>query len=159
MAIVGVLAGSISDREFIYAAVDVLNELEIPCEVKILSAHRTPKQVSDYALAAEDQGIEVIIAMAGGAAHLPGVIAAHTILPVLGVPIPSALNGLDSLLSMSQMPSGVPVGVLGVGKSGAINAAILAAEILCLKHSEIRTQLIRWRQKRQEEVLKQKFEV
>jgi 5-(carboxyamino)imidazole ribonucleotide mutase len=136
---VGILMGSKSDWPVMQAAAETLKGLGIPHETLVLSAHRTPDAVADYAKAAEGRGVEVIIAAAGMAAHLAGVVSAYTILPVLGVPMQSpAFQGLDSLLAISQMPGGVPVGTVAVGKAGAINAALLAAAILGLKDPEIR---------------------
>ena len=131
--------GSRSDWDTMKNAVDTLEALGIPHEVRIISAHRLPDVLFEYASGAEERGVEVLIAGAGGAAHLPGVTAAKTVLPVLGVPIQSrALQGLDSLLSIVQMPSGVPVGTLAIGKAGAVNAALLAAQIIGAKHPEVR---------------------
>src|SRR5881227_429814 len=131
--------GSKSDWDTMQHAAQILDALGIPHETKIVSAHRTPDLLFEYAQSAEERGIEVIIAGAGGAAHLPGMAAANTVLPVLGVPVESkSLQGIDSLLSIVQMPAGVPVGTLAIGKAGAINAALLAAEILGGKHSDIR---------------------
>ena len=139
--------GSQSDWETMRAAVDILEELEVPFEEKVVSAHRTPKRLVEYAENAEGRGLEVIIAGAGGAAHLPGMIAAMTLLPVLGVPVESkTLRGVDSLLSIVQMPKGVPVGTLAIGAAGAANAAILAASILARKYPHIRENLKRFRQ-------------
>lgn len=133
-AVVGIIMGSRSDFEVMSVARDTLQELEIAHELRVVSAHRTPLWMAEYAQTAESRGLRVIIAGAGGAAHLPGMVAAHTILPVLGVPVPStALNGMDSLLSIAQMPSGVPVGTLAIGKPGARNAALLAARIIALE--------------------------
>ena len=133
--LVGVIMGSKSDWETMIHTAETLGELDVPFEVRIMSAHRTPDAVSDYISGAADRGLEVIIAGAGGAAHLAGVAAAKTLLPVLGVPMQSkALNGLDSLLSIVQMPAGVPVATLAIGKAGAINAALLATAILAGKH-------------------------
>lgn len=130
--------GSQSDWETMVAAVDVLEELAVQHETRIVSAHRTPDRLFEYAETARDRGIEVIIAGAGGAAHLPGMVAAKTSLPVLGVPVQSrTLSGLDSLLSIAQMPAGIPVGTLAIGTAGATNAALLAASILGNSHSEI----------------------
>ena len=135
---VGVIMGSRSDWDTMKNAVDLLKSLEIPHEVRVVSAHRTPDLLFEYAASAEDRGLEVIVAGAGGAAHLPGMVASKTVLPVLGVPVKSrALNGLDSLLSIVQMPGGVPVGTLAIGKAGAVNAALLAGQILGLKYPEI----------------------
>lgn len=146
--------GSQSDWEVMKHGVDMLEKLGITCETRVISAHRTPDVAFEYANSAVDRGLEVIIAGAGMAAALPGVIAAKTTLPVLGVPILSnAFNGMDALLSIVQMPPGIPVGALGVGKAGAINAAFLAAAILGIKHPDIRTALSNVRQARREEVL------
>lgn len=136
--LVGVIMGSQSDWETLSCAATVLEELGIAHEVKIVSAHRTPDRLFSYAESARDRGLEVIIAGAGGAAHLPGMVAAKTSIPVLGVPVQSkALNGIDSLLSIAQMPAGVPVGTLAIGGAGATNAALLAASILSNSHPEI----------------------
>jgi 5-(carboxyamino)imidazole ribonucleotide mutase len=133
--LVGILMGSQSDWDVMQHAALTLKDLGIPCEAQALSAHRTPDLVFEYASTAAERGLEVIIAAAGGAAHLAGVVAAKTHLPVLGVPMESkALHGMDSLLSMVQMPAGIPVGTLAIGKAGAINAALLAAAILGIKH-------------------------
>jgi 5-(carboxyamino)imidazole ribonucleotide mutase len=137
--LVGIIMGSSSDWETLEHAAKTLEALDVPHETRVVSAHRTPDLLFEYAASAEKRGIEVIIAGAGGAAHLPGMTAAKTILPVLGVPVESkTLKGLDSLLSIAQMPGGVPVGTLAVGKAGAINAALLAAAILGPKHPEVR---------------------
>src|SRR5688500_15498659 len=133
--LVGIIMGSRSDWETMSHAADTLAQLGIPHETKVVSAHRTPDLLFEYASSAEGRGIEVIIAGAGGAAHLPGMTASKTLLPVLGVPVESrTLRGLDSLLSIAQMPAGVPVGTLAIGKAGAINAALLAAQIVARKH-------------------------
>jgi 5-(carboxyamino)imidazole ribonucleotide mutase len=154
---VGVIMGSRSDLEVMRSAADILDELGVPHEVRIVSAHRTPDWMFAYAESAEQRGIEVIVAAAGGAAHLPGMVAAKTILPVLGVPIPATiLAGVDSLLSIVQMPKGVPVGTLAIGKPGAANAALLAAQIVSLKHPEVRERVRAWRQARTDEVLRQR---
>src|SRR5690242_17645243 len=151
----GVIMGSKSDWETMERTSETLRKLEISHECRIVSAHRTPEWMAEYAKSAADRGIEVIIAAAGGAAHLPGMVAAHTALPVLGVPIKSSiLNGVDSLLSIVQMPAGVPVGTLAIGTAGAVNAALLAASILGNKYPEIRTRLARWRAQQTESVLK-----
>jgi 5-(carboxyamino)imidazole ribonucleotide mutase len=135
--LVGIIMGSRSDWETMSHAADTLAELGIPHETKVVSAHRTPDLLFEYASSAERRGLEVIIAGAGGAAHLPGMTAAKTMLPVLGVPVESkTLKGLDSLLSIAQMPAGVPVGTLAIGKAGAINAALLAAQMVARKHAE-----------------------
>lgn len=140
--LVGIIMGSTSDWETMEHASRTLTELGVPHETKVVSAHRTPDLLFEYASGAEKRGIEVIIAGAGGAAHLPGMTAAKSVLPVLGVPVESkALKGLDSLLSIAQMPGGIPVGTLAIGKAGAINAALLAAAILGAKHPAIREAL------------------
>lgn len=137
--LIGIIMGSRSDWETMRHASETLDQLGVPHEVRVVSAHRTPDAMFDYAASAESRGIEVIIAGAGGAAHLPGMTAAKTVLPVLGVPVQSrALNGLDSLLSIVQMPAGIPVGTLAIGRAGAVNAALLAASILGAKHPAIR---------------------
>jgi 5-(carboxyamino)imidazole ribonucleotide mutase len=143
--LVGVIMGSRSDWETMRHAVETLDQLGVPCETRALSAHRTPDAVAEWAASAEARGLEVVIAGAGMAAALPGVIAAKTVLPVLGVPIESKLNGLDSLLSMVQMPAGIPVGVLAVGRAGAVNAALLAVAILARSRPELRERLERFR--------------
>ncbi len=145
--LVAVIMGSRSDLTVMGAATETLEELAIPHEVAVVSAHRTPDRMFAFASSAAERGIEVIIAGAGGAAHLPGMTAAKTILPVIGVPVPSSpLNGLDSLLSIVQMPKGVPVATVAIGQAGAANAALLAAQILALKYPEIRERLARYRQ-------------
>jgi len=152
---VGVIMGSRSDWETMSQAVETLEALEIPFETRVVSAHRTPDLLFEYAGTAEARGLRVIIAGAGGAAHLPGMAASKTILPVLGVPVQSrALQGLDSLLSIVQMPGGVPVGTLAIGRAGAINAALLAASILALEDAEIRERLRTYRDARTEAVLR-----
>jgi 5-(carboxyamino)imidazole ribonucleotide mutase len=140
-ALVGILMGSASDWDTMKQAAEMLAKFGIPHEAKVLSAHRTPHDTAEYASGAMSRGMEVIIAGAGGAAHLAGVIAAHTILPVIGVPITSALNGLDSLLSTVQMPKGIPVATVAIGPSGAANAGLLAVAILATSRSELRTKL------------------
>ena len=153
---VGVIMGSKSDLEHLAPATELLTELGVPHEVRIVSAHRTPDWMAEYGKSAEERGLLAIIAGAGGAAHLPGMIAAHTVLPVLGVPVPATLlNGLDALLSIVQMPKGVPVGTLAIGKPGAANAALLAASIVSLAHPEVRERLRAWRAARTREVLAQ----
>ena len=153
--LVGVIMGSRSDWETMQCTAELLRLLGIPHERRIVSAHRTPDWMAEYAKAAAGRGIEVIIAAAGGAAHLPGMVAAHTTLPVLGVPIKSSvLNGVDSLLSIVQMPAGVPVATLAIGNAGASNAALLAAAILGNKYPEIRERLEAWRQQQTESVLR-----
>ncbi len=152
--LVGVIMGSKSDWETMRSTSETLNALDVPHECRIVSAHRTPEWMAEYAKTAADRGLEVIIAAAGGAAHLPGMVAAHTVLPVLGVPIKSSiLNGIDSLLSIVQMPAGVPVGTLAIGNAGATNAALLAAAILGCKHPEIRRRLETWRKQQTQAVL------
>lgn len=154
--LVGVIMGSTSDYPHLAPACALLAELEIPHEVRIVSAHRTPDWMFEYAATAESRGLQVVIAAAGGAAHLPGMTASKTLLPVLGVPIPAtALNGLDSLLSIVQMPKGVPVGTLAIGEAGAVNAAILAASIVALRDAKVRERLRAWRAARTETVLAQ----
>ena len=151
---VGVIMGSRSDWESMAGAAETLERLGVPFEVKVVSAHRTPDALLEYAASAEARGLEVIIAGAGGAAHLPGVTAAKTLLPVLGVPMESkALKGLDSLLSIVQMPAGVPVGTLGIGRSGAINAALLAAAIISGRNPEVREALRRYRREQADAVV------
>jgi 5-(carboxyamino)imidazole ribonucleotide mutase len=154
---VGVIMGSKNDYDHLGVAAELLTELGIPHEVRVVSAHRTPDEMFRYAETAEERGLEVIIAGAGGAAHLPGMVAAKTILPVLGVPIPATqMVGIDALLSIVQMPKGVPVGTLAIGKPGAANAALLAAAIVSGKHPEVRVRLKQWRAVRHAEVLGQK---
>ena len=151
---VGVIMGSKSDWDTMRHASELLTQFDVLHETKIVSAHRTPMFMAEYASTAESRGIEVIIAGAGGAAHLPGMVAAHTILPVLGVPVESqALKGMDSLLSIAQMPGGVPVGTLAIGKSGAINAALLAVSILANSRPELREKLRAWREAQTRTVL------
>ncbi|MFT6582155.1 MAG: 5-(carboxyamino)imidazole ribonucleotide mutase [Alphaproteobacteria bacterium] len=143
---VGVIMGSQSDWETMKNASDILTALGVAHETRIVSAHRTPKRLSDYAQSARDRGLKVIIAGAGGAAHLPGMTAAMTPLPVLGVPVESkALSGMDSLLSIAQMPAGIPVGTLAIGRAGAANAALLAAAIIALEDDCVRDALDEWR--------------
>lgn len=153
-ALVGLIMGSASDWETMRHTAQTLEQLGIPHEVRVVSAHRTPDLLFEYAATAQARGLEVIVAGAGGAAHLPGMAAAKTALPVLGVPVQSkALNGLDSLLSIVQMPAGVPVGTLAIGRAGAINAALLAAAILGNKHPEYRAALVAFRSEQTERVL------
>ena len=152
--LVGIIMGSASDWETLEHAAKTLEELGVPHETRVVSAHRTPDLLFEYATSAEQRGIEVIIAGAGGAAHLPGMTAAKTALPVLGVPVESkTLKGLDSLLSIAQMPGGVPVGTLAIGKAGAINAALLAAAILGAKHPDVREAYRKFRSAQTERVL------
>lgn len=150
----GVVMGSRSDWDTMRYAVEILERLGVPHEVRVVSAHRTPDLLFEYADSAEDRGLQVIIAGAGGAAHLPGMLAAKTVVPVLGVPVQSrALNGLDSLLSIVQMPSGVPVGTLAIGEAGAVNAALLAAAIVGNGQPEIRQALEEFRAEQTRAVL------
>lgn len=143
---VGIIMGSRSDWPTLKAAADILEALQVPYETKIVSAHRTPKRLYDYASTARERGLKVIIAGAGGAAHLPGMTASMTELPVLGVPVESrTLKGLDSLLSIAQMPAGVPVGTLAIGEAGATNAGLLAAAIIALGDETLSTRLAAWR--------------
>jgi 5-(carboxyamino)imidazole ribonucleotide mutase len=152
--LVGVIMGSRSDWDTMQHAVAILQRLEIDHEVRVVSAHRTPDLLFEYASSAVASGLEVIIAGAGGAAHLPGMVAAKTSLPVLGVPVKSrSLNGVDSLLSIAQMPAGIPVGTLAIGNAGASNAALLAASILGNKYPEIRDRLQAYRQAQTDRVL------
>ncbi len=153
-ALVGIIMGSTSDWETMRFAAETLDRLGIPHEIEVVSAHRTPDKLFHYAEIAETKGLEVIIAGAGGAAHLPGMTAAKTTLPVLGVPVQSkTLNGMDSLLSIVQMPAGIPVGTLAIGKAGAINAALLAAAIISNKHTQYRDALNEFRREQTETVL------
>jgi 5-(carboxyamino)imidazole ribonucleotide mutase len=157
--LVGVVMGSKSDFDVLSAAVEILRALAIPHEAWIVSAHRTPDRLFEYASTARERGLRAIIAGAGGAAHLPGMLASKTLVPVLGVPVPSTqLNGLDSLLSIVQMPKGVPVGTLAIGKAGAANAALLAAEILAGTDAALLKRLAAWRAACTEEVLNQKLD-
>jgi len=156
--LVAVIMGSKSDWETMARTVEVLTKLGIAHEQRIVSAHRTPDLMAEFSKSAVSRGLEVIIAAAGGAAHLPGMVAAHTSLPVLGVPIKSSvLNGVDSLLSIVQMPAGVPVGTLAIGTAGATNAALLAASILGNKYPEIRSRLEAWRVQQTEAVLQDRL--
>ncbi len=152
--LIGVLMGSQSDWETMRHACETLEQLGVLYESKVVSAHRTPDLLFEYAAGAEERGLHVLIAGAGGAAHLPGMIAAKTALPVLGVPVESkALKGMDSLLSIVQMPAGIPVGTLAIGRAGAVNAALLAAAILARSDSAIRERLARFRAEQTEAVL------
>jgi 5-(carboxyamino)imidazole ribonucleotide mutase len=153
-ALIAVVMGSKSDLETLQPAIELLAELQVPHEVRILSVHRTPARALEYAAQAESRGLKVIIAAAGGAAHLPGMVATQTILPVLGVPVAvTALNGVDALLSIVQMPKGVPVGTLAIGKPGAGNAALLAMQIVALGNPELRDRLKAWRAKQAQAVV------
>jgi 5-(carboxyamino)imidazole ribonucleotide mutase len=152
--LVGVIMGSKSDWETMAGAEEILSQLGVPHEIRVVSAHRTPELLFEYAGTAAQRGLRVLIAGAGGAAHLPGMVASRTHLPVLGVPIQSkALQGLDSLLSIVQMPAGIPVGTLAIGRAGAVNAALLAASILALTEEPIRTALLGYRQEQTQNVL------
>jgi 5-(carboxyamino)imidazole ribonucleotide mutase len=153
--LVGVIMGSRSDWDTMRHTAETLESFGVPFETRVLSAHRTPDELAEYAAIAQERGLEVIIAAAGGAAALPGAVAAKTTLPVLGVPMESKLSGLDSLLSMVQMPAGVPVGTLAVGKAGAVNAAILAASIVAGAHPEYRDRLHAYRDEQRARVLKE----
>ncbi len=155
--LVAVIMGSKSDWETMRHAVETLDELGVPSEARVLSAHRTPDATADFARKAAHRGIRVIIAGAGGAAHLAGVAAAHTLLPVLGVPIQSKLQGLDSLLSTAQMPGGIPVGTLAIGEPGAKNAALLAAAIIATTDKKLRERLEAFRKKQSDSVLATKL--
>ena len=153
--LVGIIMGSKTDLDTLQGAADILKEFGIEYEMRALSAHRTPEAVMEWSQTAEQRGLEVLIAGAGGAAHLPGVVAAKTILPVLGVPVPSTtLGGADALLSIVQMPKGIPVGTLAIGKAGAANAALLAIAIMGGKRPELREKLKAWRKARAAEVEK-----
>jgi 5-(carboxyamino)imidazole ribonucleotide mutase len=157
--LVGVMMGSRSDWDVMRAASETLAKFGVAHESRVLSAHRSPKLTAEYASTAEERGLEVIIAAAGGAAHLAGVVAAHTILPVLGVPMESAaLKGLDSLLSTVQMPAGIPVGTLAIGKPGATNAALLAIAILAGKRPELREKLRAFRAEQADKIARESLE-
>jgi 5-(carboxyamino)imidazole ribonucleotide mutase len=152
--LVGVIMGSRSDWETMRHAVETLDRLEVPCETRVVSAHRTPDLLFEYASGAAERGLQVIVAGAGGAAHLPGMTASKTHLPVFGVPIESqALHGMDSLLSIAQMPAGVPVGALAIGRAGAVNAALLATAVVALHDDEVRRRLVRFRDEQTAAVL------
>ena len=154
--LVGVIMGSKSDWETMRHAVDVLAQFGVPHEFRIVSAHRTPELMAEYAKEAEGRGLQVIIAGAGGAAHLPGMVSSHTLLPVLGVPVQSqALQGLDSLLSIVQMPGGVPVGTMAIGKAGAINAGLLAVRILATTRPELREKMRTFQNDQTQKVLQE----
>ena len=156
--IVGVVMGSKSDYAVLSAAVAILSALGIPHEARVVSAHRTPDWLFEYAETARERGLRVLIAGAGGAAHLPGMLAAKTLVPVLGVPVAATqLNGLDALLSIVQMPKGVPVGTLAIGTPGAANAALLAAEILATTDAALYQRLVAWRAERTREVMQQEL--
>ncbi|HVT79307.1 MAG TPA: 5-(carboxyamino)imidazole ribonucleotide mutase [Phycisphaerae bacterium] len=157
--LVGILMGSKSDQPTMNATAEMLNSLGIAWEMTAMSAHRTPEEVAEYAMSAERRGLEILIAAAGGAAHLAGVVASMTVLPVLGVPMMGwSMNGLDSLLSTVQMPGGVPVATFAIGKPGATNAAVFAAEILGAKYPEIREKVKAMRAKNREKILAEKLD-
>ncbi|MFN2621306.1 MAG: 5-(carboxyamino)imidazole ribonucleotide mutase [Chthoniobacterales bacterium] len=157
VALVAVVMGSTSDWETMRHAVELLDDLGVPNEHKIVSAHRTPEMMAEFARTAAERGLRVIIAGAGGAAHLPGMLAAHTWLPVLGVPVQShALQGMDSLLSIAQMPAGIPVGTLAIGTAGATNAALLAASILATTDEKVRKKVEAFRKRQTDAVLTQR---
>ena len=156
--LVGVIMGSSSDWDVMRHGCEVLDELAVPYEKRVVSAHRTPDEMFAYAAGAEGRGLLVIVAGAGGAAHLPGMVASKTLLPVLGVPIPAtALVGVDALLSIAQMPKGVPVGTLAIGAPGAANAGLLAAMIVSARDPAVRERLRAWRERRKNEVLQMKL--
>src|SRR5215469_12429846 len=155
---VGVIMGSKSDWEYMSAAAEVMDELKVSHEVRVLSAHRTPDLTLEYSATARERGLSVIVAGAGGAAHLAGVVAAKTLLPVIGVPMPTtSLQGMDSLLAIVQMPKGVPVATMAIGKAGAANAGLLAAQIIALSDAKLGERLVKWRAARAQELLKQKL--
>lgn len=157
--LVGVIMGSRSDWETLRHAVHVLESFGVPFEARVVSAHRTPELMREYAVTAEERGLEVIIAGAGGAAHLPGMVAAQTLVPVLGVPVQSrTLQGLDSLLSIVQMPGGVPVATMSIGTAGARNAALLAVAMLGVRRSTLRDKLRQFRQEQEQRVLDERLE-
>ncbi len=157
--LVGIVMGSKSDWDTMKNCRDTLADFGIAADCRVLSAHRTPHEACEWAATAEERGLEVIIAAAGGAAHLAGVMAAHTVLPVLGVPMAAwSLDGLDSLLSTAQMPRGIPVGTLAIGKAGAVNAGLLAVAILAGSRPELRTKLKEFRKKQTESILAEKLE-
>ena len=152
--LVAIVMGSRTDLDTLRPALDLLRELGVPFEAKVVSAHRTPDWMFDYAEKAESRGLRAIVAAAGGAAHLPGMLAAKTLVPVIGVPVPATvLLGVDALLSMVQMPKGVPVATVAIGAPGAANAALLAAQIVGNEHPEVRVRLQAWRDKQRDEVL------
>lgn len=155
---VGIIMGSQSDWDTMGHAADVLTQFEIPFECRVVSAHRTPAWMQEYAETADERGLQLIIAGAGGAAHLPGMVAANTVLPVLGVPVQShALNGLDSLLSIVQMPGGIPVGTMAIGKAGAKNAGLLAVAILATTRPELKARLLQFRREQTNNVLENSY--
>ena len=152
--LVGVIMGSTSDWETMKHAAEVLDRFDVPYEKRVVSAHRTPAWMAEYATSAESRGLEVIIAGAGGAAHLPGMVASHTLVPVVGVPVQSkALSGLDSLLSIVQMPGGVPVATMAIGTAGATNAGLLAVAMLAVRRPDLRNHLRTWREEQTRKVM------
>ena len=151
---IGIILGSDSDYQYMEKGINLLKKLQIPFEIEVSSAHRTPERTIELVKEFEKQGIQVIIAAAGGAAHLPGVIASHTLLPVLGVPIHSQLSGLDSLYSIVQMPSGIPVAAFSIGSSGGVNSVLFAMEILALNDNKIKEMLIKYRKEQGSEVIR-----
>jgi 5-(carboxyamino)imidazole ribonucleotide mutase len=153
MTQIGIILGSDSDLPYMEKGIQTLKELKIPFEIEVSSAHRTPHRTIELVKDFEKKGIQVIIAAAGGAAHLPGVIASHTLLPVLGVPITSALSGLDSLYSIVQMPSGIPVAAFSIGSSGGVNSVLFAVEILGLQDNELKKKLVEYRENQKQSVL------
>jgi 5-(carboxyamino)imidazole ribonucleotide mutase len=153
MTQIGIILGSDSDLPYMEKGIQTLKELKIPFEIEVSSAHRTPHRTIELVKDFEKRGIQVIIAAAGGAAHLPGVIASHTLLPVLGVPITSALSGLDSLYSIVQMPSGIPVAAFSIGSSGGVNSVLFAVEILGLQDNELKKKLVEYRENQKQSVL------
>jgi 5-(carboxyamino)imidazole ribonucleotide mutase len=157
--LVGVILGSTSDWETMQHTVETLKRLEVPYEVRVLSAHRTPAALDEYVSGFEERGGQVVVAAAGGAAHLAGVVAAKTLLPVLGVPMGTQLGGLDSLLSIVQMPAGIPVGTLAIGRAGAANAALLAAAILARSDPQIEMRLRQYRKEQAQKVLDERLDV
>jgi 5-(carboxyamino)imidazole ribonucleotide mutase len=157
-SLVGIIMGSKSDWETLQHADEILAKFAVPHECRVVSAHRTPELMAEYAKSAESRGLKILIAGAGGAAHLPGMVAAHTLLPVLGVPVQSSmLSGVDSILSIAQMPAGVPVGTLAIGKAGAINAALLAVSILATTREDLRKKLADFRAEQTAKVLSEKL--
>lgn len=157
--LIGIIMGSQSDFPVLQPACELLAEFDVPYEARVVSAHRTPEWMADYARSAEARGLKVIIAAAGGAAHLPGMVASMTLLPVLGVPVPATmLQGVDSLLSIVQMPAGIPVGTLAIGKPGAMNAAILAVQILATADAGLLERLRTWRAARSQAVRDQRLD-
>ncbi len=151
---IGIILGSDSDYQYMEKGINLLKKLQMPFEIEVSSAHRTPERTIELVKEFEKQGIQVIIAAAGGAAHLPGVIASHTLLPVLGVPIHSQLSGLDSLYSIVQMPSGIPVAAFSIGSSGGVNSVLFAMEILALNDNKIKEMLIKYRKEQGLEVIR-----